>query len=302
MSLPNAQGVIVVTSTVVEPLGEPASAATTRRRRHLGPVFWLALGWVTLMVLAAIVSNVLPIPSPTKVGVTEPGAGPSLSHLLGGDQIGRDELSRIIYGSRVSLGVSFSAIIVGLAIALPLGMMAGFFGGTVDAVITFVADTLFAFPGLVIALVIITFVGPHVYVIVASLALGALAPGIRVFRAVTSAWAQADFVRASRLLGARSGRLLFREILPNMMATTIAYALIAVSVVISLEAVLSFVGVSVRPPAASWGNMIAGGTNYLQQSPSLVVWPSLVLFVTILSFNLLADRLQSVFDVREGRL
>lgn len=271
-------------------------------RRRLGPVFWASAGWLGLVIFGAVFANVLPIPSPTKVGLTAPGAGPSLHHLLGGDDLGRDELSRLVFGARVSLTVGFSAVIAGLSVAMLLGMLAGYFRGPLDRVITFVADTLLAFPGLVIALAIVAFVGPNLLVIIGSLALGAVAPGTRVFRGATIRWAGQEFVTAARLLGARTPRLLLREILPNMLPTAIAYGLIAVSVVISLEAVLSFFGISVRPPTPSWGNMINEGSAYLQNYPLLVIWPALVLFITVLALNLLADQLQAAFDVRQRRL
>ncbi len=277
-------------------------AGSEARQRRLGVVFWLSLGWLALVVLAAVLANVLPIASPTQVGLTLPGAGPSLHHLLGGDDLGRDELSRLIYGARVSLVVGFSATIIGLSVSLLLGLVAGYFGGLIDKVITFVADTLLAFPSLVVAVVIIAFIGPNLLVIIGSLALGAIAPGTRVFRGVTIRWAGQDFVLASRLLGARSRRLILREILPNMVPTVVAYSLISVSVVISIEAVLSYFGISVRPPTPSWGNMINEGTGYLQNYPYLVLWPSLVLLLTVLALNLLADQLQRFFDVKEGGL
>jgi peptide/nickel transport system permease protein len=281
---------------------DPVVEAETRRRRRLGPVFWVSLGWVAIVIAAAVLANVLPIPSPTQVGLTGPGAGPSLHHLLGGDDLGRDELSRLIFGARVSLEVGFSATIIGLSVAASLGVVAGYFGGLLDKVITFLADTLLAFPGLVIALAVIAFVGSHLWIIIGALALGALPPGIRVFRGVTIRWARQDFVMAGRLLGARTRRLLIREIMPNMLPTAVAYGLISVSVVISIEAVLSYFGISVRPPTPSWGNMINEGTGYLQNYPYLVLWPSLALLLTILALNLLADQLQGVFDVKEGSL
>lgn len=283
-------------------VGGEEQAGPISRRQRLGVVFWVSVGWIVLVILAAALANILPLPSPTQVGLTAPGAQPSLHHLLGGDDLGRDELSRLVFGARVSLAVGFSATVVGLSVAGLLGMLAGFFGGVLDAILTFVADTLLSFPGLVIALVVIAFVGPNIYVIVASLALGAVAPGIRVFRGVTIRWARQEFVLAARLLGARPRRLLFREILPNMLPTAVAYALIAVSLVIAIEAVLAFFGVAVRPPTPTWGNMINEGAGFMQQYPLLVLWPSLALFLTVLSFNLLADRLQKAFDVRSGRL
>ncbi len=301
---PEIEGNVATLATTGRPDLATATdpAVSDGRRRRLGPVFWISLGWLVVVILAAILANVLPIASPTQVGLTLPGAGPSLHHLLGGDDIGRDELSRLIFGARISLVVGFSATIVGLSVSLILGMVAGYFGGLTDRIITFVADTLLAFPSLVVAVVVIAFIGPNILVIIGSLALGAIAPGTRVFRGVTIRWAGQDFVLASRLLGARSRRLISREILPNMLPTVVSYGLISVSVVISIEAVLSYFGISERPPNPSWGNMINEGTGYLQNYPYLVVWPSLVLLLTVLALNLLADQLQGFFDVREGGL
>jgi peptide/nickel transport system permease protein len=183
-----------------------------------------------------------------------------------------------------------------------LGMLAGFAGGAVDRVISLVSDTLLAFPGLVFSLAIVAFVGPNLAVIVLSLGIGAIGPGVRVFRGATLRWAGQDFVTASRLLGARTGRLLWRHVMPNMAPIALSYGLIAVSVVMALEAALSFFGISVRPPTPSWGNMINEGAGYLQEYPVLVVWPSAALFLTVLAFNLMADQLDRAFSVREGRL
>ena len=273
-----------------------------RTARRLGLLFWLPAAWIVLVIGSTCLAPVLRIPSPTQVGVTGPGAGPSLQHLLGSDDLGRDVLSRVIYGARVSLTVGLAGAGLGLVLAGTLGLIAGFAGGVTDRLISLLADTLLAFPGLVFSLAIVAFVGPNLPVIVLSLGVGAVGPGVRVFRGVALRWAGQDFVTASRLLGARTGRLLWRHILPNLAPTAISYGLIAVSVVMTLEAALSFFGISVRPPTPSWGNMINEGAGYLQEYPWLVLWPSLALFVTVLAFNLLADQLDRFFSVREGRL
>ncbi len=284
--------------------GEPVSPSLSEAfaPRRLGPVFWVSLGWIVLVVLGAVLAAVLPLPNPSKTLLGPPSQGPTLHHLLGLDDLGRDMLARIVYGARVSMIVGFSAIGIGLAVGGTLGMVAGYYKGRVGAVIMACMDVLLAFPTLVLALAIVTFLGQSLRNVVIALGIISIAPISRIIRASTLTFAERDFVTAARALGAKNRRIVVHEILPNVALPALAFGLVAVAVAIVGEGALSFLGLSVRPPTASWGGMINEGRSLLQQHPQVSLIPCAVMFVTVLAFNFVGDTLRSRFDARPGAL
>ncbi len=309
LTAPLAGGAPVATATTVpqakvaeaRPVPSPRSRALTTAK-ELGPIFWVCAGWVLLNILAAILAGVLPIQSPTYQSFTAVNQGPSASHLLGTDDLGRDILSRLIYGARVSLVVGFGSIAIGLALGGTLGMWAGFRRGVVDTVASGVSYVLLAFPALVAIIAIVAFWGQQEWKIVVIIGVASAPLLFRVVRASTLAYSARDFVTAARTLGATDRRILFREILPNILPAAVSFALIGVATVIVLEGSLAFLGLSVEPPTPSWGNMLNESRTYLSQNLWLALFPALAMFLFLLALNMVGDRLRQHFDVGEVQL
>jgi peptide/nickel transport system permease protein len=276
----------------------PPGAAT----RRLGVAFWISVGWVALVIVLAVLANVLPLDDPNAIGSGLPRQDPSLQHLLGTDSLGRDILSRVIFGARISLIVGFSSIFIGMVVGGALGLVAGFFLGPIDTVFDGASTVALAFPALVFLLALVAAAGQSLFTVVIGIGILSVAPLFRIVRANTIVYAQREFVLAARALGARSTRILWREILPNVMPTALSFALVAVAVAIVAEGALAFLGLSVRPPTPTWGGMISEGRNALEQDPLICLWPSLALFFMVLALNFAGDRLRSFFEVREGAL
>ncbi len=288
------------------PFGDAAPAAVEagprRRRRGFGPAFWLAVGWLAVVLVCALAASLLPVQDPLVPDVRNKLALPSAAHLLGTDGLGRDTLSRLVHGAQVSVTISLTAVAIGMLVGGSLGIVVGFFRGRVETVVMTAVNVVLAFPALVLLLVLLAFVGRSLLVI--SLVVGFLSVPIytRVARANTLAVAQREFVRAARTMGARNGRVLVREILPNVVLPVAAFGLVAMGVVIVLEGTLAFLGLSVEQPAPTWGGMIFDGKRYLSEAPYVVAIPSLVMFLTVLSLNFVGDGLRSRFDVRGSNL
>jgi peptide/nickel transport system permease protein len=275
-------------------------------RRTLGVSAWLAIGWLVLIVGLALLAPVLPIPKHNEI--IDSGAlreaKPSLKHLLGGDANSYDLLSRIIWGARYSLAVGFGAVAFGGAIGGFLGLVAGYYRGRIETLITSVLDVMLAFPALVLALALTAFLGHSVFYVI--LALGIISTPIlaRITRANTLTWSQREFVTAARAQGAKNRRIIVHEVLPNVVPAMASIALLAVAVVIVAEAGLSLLGAGLRVDVPSWGNIINSGRNGLTSgtSPHIVFSGSGVIFLTVLSLNYLGDVLRARFDVKEGAL
>jgi peptide/nickel transport system permease protein len=284
-------------------VGRAATArAPSAALRRLGPLFWVSVAWVALVIILAALANLLPLDDPNAIGSGLPRQDPSLQHLLGTDSLGRDILSRVIFGARVSLTVGFTSIIIGMVIGGGLALIAGFFRGPLDSVLDSANTVGLAFPALVFLLALVTFWQQSLLVVVIGIGILAIFPLFRIVRANTIVYARREFVLASRAMGARSTRIIWREILPNVLPTALSFALVAVAVAIVAEGALAFLGLSVRPPTPTWGGMISEGRNVLEQDPLICLWPSLALFFTVLALNFAGDRLRSFFEVREGGL
>lgn len=273
-------------------------------KRPLGILFWLAVGWVGLVVVLAVLANVLPLPNPDFQNYTAINAHPSIHHLLGTDDLGRDMLSRIIFGARVSLVVGFGSVAIGLLVGGTLGLVSGYKGGRLDISLNAGAFVLLAFPAIVAVIAIVAFWGANLWKITIILGVATIPLLYRVVRASSLAFANRDFVVAAKTMGASTTRILFREILPNVVPAAVTFGLIAVAGVIVIEGSLAFLGLSIPPPTPSWGNIISeGATNgNLQINPYIMMWPVLAMFLLLLSINLIGDRLRQRFDIREGLL
>ena len=283
-------------------LDEELQARPLKRGRRLGPLFWAAIGWIVLVFAVAIFADFLPLPSPTDMDMLERRAAFSAAHWLGTDGLGRDELSRLIHGARISLVVGLCAPVIGLTIGGALGMLAGYFRGRFESMVVGSMDVLLAFPPLILALAVTAYLGQSIFNL--TLILGALSvPAfMRVARASTLTLARREFVIAAQALGATHSRILLRELLPNVMLPLLAFFLLGVAVIIVVEGSLSFLGLGVPPPISSWGSMIGEGRESLDVAPRLAFLPAAAMFLTVLSFNLVGDTLRALTDPRQGAL
>ncbi len=273
-------------------------------KKPLGLLFWLAVGWVSLVVLAAILANVLPLPNPDFQNYSAINASPSVHHLLGTDDLGRDLFSRLIFGARVSLVVGFGSVVIGMAIGGSLGLISGYKGGRLDVSLNAGAFVLLAFPAIVAVIAVVAFWGANLWKITIIIGVATIPLLYRVVRASSLTFANRDFVVAARTLGATSTRIIFREILPNVVPVAVTFGLITVAGVIVIEGSLAFLGLSVPPPTPSWGNMISEGASNgnLSSNPYIMIWPVAAMFLLLLSINVIGDRLRQRFDIREGLL
>ncbi|MCL5445647.1 MAG: ABC transporter permease [Acidimicrobiales bacterium] len=279
-----------------------ASPQGPARRPSLGWLFWLSVGWVALTILLSILANLLPLPNPNLQNYAAINQSPSWTHLLGTDDLGRDILSRTVYGSRVSLIVGFGAIAIGLGIGGTLGMVSGYRRGATDTLLNAASYVLLAFPALVAVMAIVTFWGHELWKITVVVGIASSPLAFRIVRAATLSVASREFVTAARAQGASSTRVLFREILPNILPLVVSFSLLGVAAVIVLEGSLAFLGLSVPVSTPSWGNMLNEGRNYLQVNPWLTVFPASAMFLFLLALNYVGDGLRQHFDVLEVKL
>jgi peptide/nickel transport system permease protein len=279
-----------------------------RRRRLLRKRFLRRpLAVVGLLIAAAfIVTAILaPVVAPYSASATDFNAtlAPPFhhGHLLGTDELGRDQLSRLIWGSRASIQAGVLATLLAMVIAVPIGIVAGYYRGWIDPVIARLTDVLLAFPFLVLAVGLAAILGPSLLNATLALGIGA-APGlIRIARGEALALREEDYVRAAIANGASDVGILSRHVLPNMLSTLIVQATVTIPGAIIGEAVLSFLGLGVQPPTPSWGVMLSDAQSYVSEAPRLAILPGIAIFLCSLSFNLLGDGLRDVLDPRTTR-
>ena len=290
----------------------PAPAGPRRRqRKKYGVAFWLAVAWLLLVLFGAITASWIPIKDPLEpdfsTRLAAPGEG---GYLLGTDGLGRDVLSRLIHGSRVSIIISFATVAIGMSVGGLLGLVVGYFRGWTERIIMAIVDVILAFPGLILLLGLIAIMTSHedlrefgrLPIIAGVIGFLSIPRYARVARANTLAVAQREFVLAAQAMGAKTSRVLFRELMPNVILPVAAFALVAIALVIILEGALAFLGLSVEQPTPTWGSMISEGKRHLRNAPYVAAVPSMVMFLTVLSLNFVGDSLRSLFDVRESGL
>lgn len=246
-----------------------------------------------MLVLCFIGPHVLPIPNPNatdftaiRLGIFSPG------HLLGTDELGRDIFSRILWGGQVSFEVGFGAVALGVLVGTTLGTIAAFVGGVVDVVIMRFIDMLFAFPGLILALAIAAYLGPSERNEIFAIAFFSVTDYARYTRAATLKLREQDFLHSSAAIGSGKLRIIVRHVIPNIYGTVTTYVFLTVSGAIVLESALSYLGAGIRPPAPSWGNMIAEGQAYFGTANQIIFCPAFFLCITVLSLNLLGDAIR----------
>jgi peptide/nickel transport system permease protein len=223
---------------------------------------------------------------------------PSADHLMGTDNFGRDILSRAIWASRISLSIGVVSVLISILISILVGAVAGFYGGRVDNLLMRFTDMMLAFPTLFLLIAVVAAFGNQIPILIAVLGLTSWQVGARVVRGEVLALKARDFVLAARALGAEDRRLIVRHIMPNVISVVIVSATIRVPLTILLEAGLSYLGLGVQPPLASWGNMVADGKAVLRIAPWVTAFPGLFIFLTVMAFNLMGDGLRDAFDPR----
>jgi ABC-type dipeptide/oligopeptide/nickel transport system permease subunit len=259
--------------------------------------------WLFAVVLAALVLAAVFAPWVTRYPpllyhpsiATQP---PSWAHPLGTDDLGRDQLSRIIYGARISLTVGCISIALGLVVGALLGVLGGYIGGWVDQVVTIVSDALLAFPALILALAIAAVLGPSIVNLIIALAVVRVPIYVRLARGQTLQVRRQDYILAAHSIGTSQGRMILRHIVPNIFTPLLVQATISISLAILDESVLSFLGLGAQPPTPEWGSMVSSAETYLTSDPWMMLGPALAIVVTVLSLNLVGDALRDRLDPR----
>jgi peptide/nickel transport system permease protein len=284
------------------PSGIPALAPAVQRLRRaigLNPLAAAGIVLVVIFTVLAIFAPWIAPHDPAAINLPDRLSGPSAAHWLGTDELGRDLLSRIIYGARISMLVGSSVVTVALILGLIVGCIAGYYGGRVDRIVNIVIMNAFlSFPGILLAIAFVAFLGPGIFNLILALSIGGWVGYARLVRAQVLATREREFIEAARALGASDWRVITRHVLPNMIQPVIVQAAIGMAGAVLAEATMSFLGLGVPPPAASWGSMLNDGRAHLFDAPHLVLFPAIAVMLAVLSFNFIGDALRDYLDPR----
>jgi peptide/nickel transport system permease protein len=263
-------------------------------RWAVAALLFLAVLAVVLVVGPAVAPH---DPLKTNLGMRlKPPGTPG--YLLGTDELGRDVLSRLLYGARPSIGVGFAAVGVAMLVGVPIGLLAGYFGGLLDTVVSRIVDVLLAFPYVLLAIAIVAALGPGLFNAMLAVGIAGVPYYVRIVRASALALRDQEFIQASRALGAGHGRILFRHVLPNALSPLIVAATLDVGWMITAAAGLSFLGLGAQPPQPEWGVMLSDGRQYVGVAPHLALVPGFAIFSVVLALNLVGDGLRDALDPR----
>jgi len=277
----------------------PAENNSIRRVACRNPLAAIGILFVLLFVTCAVFAPWLAPQDPAHIELPTRLARPSWHQLFGSDELGRDIFSRVIYGSRISMLVGTCVVAASLGIGLIIGSIAGYYGGPIDRFVNIVLMNAFmSFPGILIAIAFVAFRGPGIFNLVFALSLGGWVGYARLDRAQVLAAHEKEYVEAARAVGASDSRILVRHILPNIIQPVIVQAAIGMAGAILAEATMSFLGLGVPPPIASWGAMLNDGRSHLFDAPYLVLFPALAVMLAVLSFNFIGDALRDLLDPR----
>ncbi|MHC5652471.1 ABC transporter permease [Stappia sp.] len=254
---------------------------------------------VFFFVAVAVLAPLLPIADPIATSWTAVRKAPSAAHWLGTDEIGRDILSRMIWGARASLMAGVVSVIIAVIVGVPFGLVAGYFGGWVDQVISRITDALLATPFLILAIALAAFLGPSLTNAMIAIGLSATPKFVRLTRGQVLAVKTEDYVEGARAIGLTDPAIMSRYILPNVLAPVMVQATLTVATAIIAEASLSFLGLGQQAPDPSWGSMLNTAKNFMTQAPWMAWWPGAAIFLVVLGFNLLGDGLRDALDPRE---
>ncbi len=285
----------------------PAAGLPTARRRsrawaqlRTNPSAMFGAGLVAFFVVVALLAPVLPIPGPAETDWAAVRKAPSAEHWLGTDEIGRDVLSRMIWGAQASLLAGVVSVAIALGLGIPLGVVAGYRRGWTDAVISRITEALLAAPFLILAIALAAFLGPSLRNAMIAIGLSAMPVFIRLARGQTLLVMTEDYVESAHAIGLTNGAIIWRYVLPNIFPPLLVQATLTIATAIIAEASLSFLGLGQQPPAPSWGSMLNTAKAFLEQAPWMAMWPGIAIFLVVLGFNLLGDGLRDAFDPREN--
>jgi peptide/nickel transport system permease protein len=271
-------------------------SAFSRLKRNPAALIGLAL--VGLYVFVAAAASLLPIADPLKMYSADALSGPSADHLLGTDQFGRDILSRLVFGARVSLAVALSAVGISMLAGTITGLIVGYVGGVLDVIVMRAMDILFSFPLILLALGIIAALGPGNRNLVLAIAVVYTPIFVRMVRGPVLSVCKEEFIEAAHAVGARPNRIILRHILPNVASPIVVQTSLALSWSTLTEASLSFLGLGTQPPLPSWGGMLNEGRGFMELAPWMAIFPGLAITLVVLGFNLLGDGLRDILDPR----
>lgn len=266
------------------------------KKKHLKITTLLALLVMLLAILTALLPGLFTRYDPLEIDPAHRLEGISTAHICGTDEYGRDIWSRIVYGTRNSMEVGFGAALLAMLAGVPLGLLAGWYGGILDSVVMRIMDAFQSFPAVLLAILFISLFEPSALTLILTIALVSFPYFARIVRSNVLYVKEAEYVEASRAFGARSGYLLFRAILPNCVSAIIIQFSLLTATAILLEAGLSFLGLGIAPPAPAWGSMLSYARAYIDSSTCYMVAPTLAIFLLVLSVNILGDALRDVFD------
>ncbi len=290
------------------PLVASLNDSPTRERTLLGDALWrlarnpLAIIGVTiisLMVFAALFADVIAPYSPIEQNLQLYVQPPSADHVLGTDDLGRDVLSRVIHGARISLRVSLLSMAIGLVVGTAVGLAAGYYGGVVDSLMMRITDIFLAFPLLMLAIGLVAALGPSENSVFLALGIVTWPYVARLARGQSLSLKNYEFITAARAIGARNYRIIVLYMLPNLLTPLIVYSTLTIAEIILAESALAFLGLGAQPPTASWGGMLANTRSFLLSAPWLPTYPGVAIFLASLGFNLLGDGLRDALDVKQ---
>jgi peptide/nickel transport system permease protein len=270
----------------------------TRLRREFGRNRIALVGVCLLVVVAAagLLAPVIAPYDPIKQSLLNRLEAPSAEHWLGTDEIGRDEFSRILYGARISLFIGIVGTAGGVLLGTIIGLVSGYFGGWTDTLSMRAIDIMYAFPGILLAILIVAIMGPSLYNLMIALMIWGTPTLSRIVRSVILSLKEQEFVQAAEAIGATRTRVIMRHLLPNTTAPIIVYATLGVAGSLLTAAGLGFLGIGVQPPTPEWGAMLSTGRGYLREAPHLMIFPGVMIFVTVMSLNLIGDALRDALD------
>jgi peptide/nickel transport system permease protein len=255
-------------------------------------------GVLILIVLAALAAPLISPYDPIKTNQRLSLEGPSLAHIMGTDRFGRDIFTRVVWAGQISLPIGLVSVAIGVLFGVSVGLLAGYYGGWLDAVCMRLVDLLLAFPGILLALAIIAILGGSLTNLMIAVGISAIPDYVRITRGTVLSLRQREFVLAARVIGCRGPAIILRHILPNTMAPLIVLATIGMAAAIITASALSFLGLGIKPPTPEWGNMLAEGREFLQRAWWVAFFPGSAIMLTVLSINLLGDGLRDVLDPR----
>lgn len=275
-------------------IDSPGRRAARRLLRRKAAVFGLCV--VTVFVLVAVLAPWIAPYDPVKTSWTAIRKAPSALHWFGTDENGRDILSRIVHGASASLRAGVISVSIAVALGVPIGLLAGYRGGWIDAIISRVTDAMLACPFLILAIAMAAFLGPSLRNAMIAIGISATPIFVRLARGATMATMVEDYVEAARAVGNPRWRIALRHVLPNIVPPVLVQATLAIAMAIIAEASLSFLGLGQQPPAPSWGSMLNAAQRFLSQAPWMAIFPGLSIFIVVLAFNLLGDGLRDALD------